>query len=233
VQEITVDGDVVFSAVPTVPQANLFNYDAKALSLSNGASVSSWNDLSTRGANLSIASGSPTFEATGLDGQPCVRYDGSDDRHESSGISVSSPGRGVFYGVFQTFQFGTGSGSARFERSINIENTISDINEIKLESNFGLLTSGNNFTGSSLSTSSRTFKVVFDESNSSIQVDGGTVTNGTLSSANYGDISIGARFQNDFFDDMKLGQFVGYLNPSSQTETDAEAALSAKWGVTF
>jgi len=226
VQEITVDGQTVFQAVPSIPEADLYHYDATSLGLADGDPVSSWADLSTRNADLSIVSGSPTYEDNVINGLPAVRYDGTDDRHESSGVSVlSSTTKAVFYGVFQTFTFGT-------ERSILFNSSVSSFAEITLESTMRIFF-GSELTGSTLSTSSRTFKVVVDGSNSSVQVDGGTVFTGTTDKFDGGDISIGGSFSNSLFDDMRIAEFVGYDNPSSQTQTDAETALSNKWAVTF
>lgn len=47
---------------------------ADALSLADGATVSTWADSSTNGRNATLAQGTPTFETNELNGKPVVRF---------------------------------------------------------------------------------------------------------------------------------------------------------------
>jgi len=57
-------------------------FDAMTIkSLADGAAVAQWNDLSGNGRHLAQATGGsqPLYKAKGLNGLPCVRFDGSND----------------------------------------------------------------------------------------------------------------------------------------------------------
>ena len=71
---------------------------ADDLSLANGASVTSWNDASGHGENAS-AGNAPTFATNAQNGQPAVRFDGSNDYMTIPSFplfSTSSSGLTVF-----------------------------------------------------------------------------------------------------------------------------------------
>jgi len=57
------------------------NLDASEISASDGDSISTWSDISDNGndATQSTASAQPTYDSTGLDGDPALVFDGSDD----------------------------------------------------------------------------------------------------------------------------------------------------------
>ena len=82
-------------------------YDARALSLSDGETVSSWTDVSGNENHLS-ASGEPTFRdatSSSVGPVPSIDYDGSNDAHIGTfGSDVTPP-----YTVFFLGKYNTGS----------------------------------------------------------------------------------------------------------------------------
>lgn len=57
-----------------------FHYDSRWLSLSDGTGVDTWTDLAgTNNATQSTSTNRPTFKTNILNGNPVVRFDGTDD----------------------------------------------------------------------------------------------------------------------------------------------------------
>lgn len=69
-------------------------YDAGTLGLSDGASVSSWTDLSGNARHLIQGTGSlqPLFKVSQLNGKPSIRFDGVDDFLSVTGVSFINSG---------------------------------------------------------------------------------------------------------------------------------------------
>lgn len=69
-------------------------YEGDGISLSNGASVSQWDDLSGNARHLTQATGSlqPTYQTNQLNTKPVIRFDGTDDvlstANQSPGITT-------------------------------------------------------------------------------------------------------------------------------------------------
>lgn len=83
--------------------SNLFaRWDASVESsiVKSGTAVSQWNDITTNGINLNIASGSPTYQASGLNSKPAIYFDGNDSlKSIATNISFASPGFTIFFAV--------------------------------------------------------------------------------------------------------------------------------------
>jgi hypothetical protein len=72
VSEVTVDGDVVFS-VSAIPDGRVGNFDATALSLSDGDAVDTWPDTEGDFGDLNAdSSRTPVYDADGMNGNPAV-----------------------------------------------------------------------------------------------------------------------------------------------------------------
>jgi hypothetical protein len=69
-------------APSTTPDSVVYQVTAKDLSLNDGDTVSSWDP--SVGSNSLSATGSPTYRASSINGNPAVEYDGSDDLHRSA-----------------------------------------------------------------------------------------------------------------------------------------------------
>jgi hypothetical protein len=68
-------------------------FKADSLALSDGDAVTTWNDSSSNAYNVTQASAGakPTYKATGLNGQPTVRFDGSDVLVSTATPTFSGP----------------------------------------------------------------------------------------------------------------------------------------------
>jgi len=230
VEEITVDGQTVFTAVPAVPQPNVGHFKADSLGLSDGDPVTAWTDQSTNAVDISVSGGNPIFAANDLNGLPGVDFNGGDFKSDTS-FSFATPL--VSYIVWDY---------ARVNPDEVIFDGLNDFNpELAVAPRSGV---DNLFAANGTGISAQVnlsgplaIKIVFDGTNSSINVNGNLIASGDLgnngrpSGFTFGDLNDlrGGNFQS--FSTMY--EFAEYQNPSQQVQADAEAALNDKWGVTF
>jgi hypothetical protein len=99
VTEITVDGDTVFTAVPPVPFPTdlVAHYDAGSLGLSNNATVTSFDDISGNGHDLTPGT-APEYKTNEINGKAVVEFD-LDDELVVSFSDVSVP-----WSIFMVFE---------------------------------------------------------------------------------------------------------------------------------
>ncbi|MCG8574377.1 MAG: T9SS type A sorting domain-containing protein [Flavobacteriales bacterium] len=86
---------------------NIIWLDAHALSLSDGASVSLFSDVSGNGNNFSQASGDrmPLFSASEINGLPAVTFDGVNDYLDAGAISALESANITYFIVYERATF--------------------------------------------------------------------------------------------------------------------------------
>ena len=169
VQEITVDGDVVFSAapsIPPIPNSAVAQYNARLLTgFSDGDPVTTRPD---QVGSLDLT-GNAVFRASGLNGLPTVDYNGSSDSHNANGPAIQQ--KVIVYLVI--------------DGDFNTSSTNWIIDSFDGETVFGwnanrqnwVLYAGNVLDGSS-NINRNLFTVVIDGSNSIIREDGTQTASG-------------------------------------------------------
>jgi hypothetical protein len=231
VQEITVDGDVVFSAGPGDPPdlANLDLHYAARLetAYSNNDTVTTFNDQNGS-FNASIAGGDPTFKTNEINGLPAVEYDGN-DAHDTGHVQNTNNDRS-FYAVIdiggslpptQNYLF--------FGRFDGTRATYGFKDYYEMEFNYGddIMRSGNAVdvpTGASL------YTAIADGGTGTGFINGVQKINSSYTSAGgSGTDHIGARGRSSGFDleyDGQIAEILTYsVAHSSATRTSVETYL--------
>jgi len=224
---IAPDGSTVFGAIPD--SANLHaRYDARNLSLTDGAEVSSWPD-EVASADLSIGSGSPTYVANGINGVPAVSYDG--DRHDASfASSISDPYSVFFSGQLQT----RNSNSIAYS-----DNPVPGSGFVGLEiaNGFGSYEWKVNGTGdptlSTNDTNPHIFSNIFASGTGELRVDSSKVAskNASSDSNDLNGISLAERSDGNAPADILITEVLVYSVDESANQTDIETYLDRDLGL--
>jgi len=98
VTEITVDGDTVFSAGPDLPPSTVAHFDATLLSLNDGDPVTTWPDQIS--GNDATDVNPPTFRSSGINGNPAIEFDGTNDEMEANIGAFNQP---LTFGIVYKF----------------------------------------------------------------------------------------------------------------------------------
>jgi len=200
------------------------HYDATALSLSDGETVSTWADESGNGYDLT-ATGGPTFVDGSLNGNPVVRYNGTDDYHQVSFSAISQPNT-IFVVV---------DNATMDEDSIVESASDTDRQVLRATSTDGYRqwASSDGGWGDSNDTTQRAIvAALFDGSSSFLRVNG-TETSTSIGTNALAGLTLGAQYdgaQNYF--DGDIAEVLHYPMDKSGIVTDVESYLSDKWGIT-
>ena len=78
-------------------------YDAQAISASDGAAISQWDDLSGNGRNATQADSAkrPLYDVDGLNGHPCVVFDATNDALATASTQLTGGAKLTIYVVAQ------------------------------------------------------------------------------------------------------------------------------------
>jgi len=225
VQEITVDGQTVFAAAPDIPASGDLHarYDATQLSLSDGSPVSTWNDETGNGHDLT-AGNAPTFKTNIIGGKPVVRFDGVNDRIDVSFTALPQPN--TIYAVFQLTSTSTGNDNMWGTTSTGARHDFIE----NLDGNFSI--NGGSFVidGSS-DTSEHIVGAFYDSTNSKIRLDGSQVASGDAGTDSMGGYRLGDGSFTGNNQDVDFGEILIYPQDKSSIQRDIEKYLSAKWGI--
>jgi hypothetical protein len=224
VQEITVDGQTVFTAVPPLPASTVHQYDATLITASDGDPVSAWAD------NVSsddlTAGTAPTYKQTIINGQPVVRFDGSNDLLDVDWPDINEP-----YEFFLVFQLNSTGGFDVILDGFN--------NQVEFYSstvpNFRIRQSSN-VVGSSSDTNAHIANIIFraGSSNDILNLDGSLDASGDSGNTISDGLTVGARNDGSFHSEVDIGEIVVYNTElSSSDRSSEETRLSDKWGITI
>jgi len=208
---------------PDIPDSENLQarYDATKLSLSDGESVSTWDDETGNGYDLTAGT-APTFKTSVINGNPVVRFDGVDDFLDVGWSAISQP-NWIFVvaqkrSTDDNYLFDSNDGSNRHLLNISTGSYL-------------VGTSSGNFTGSAVDTSAHILGAIFDGASSEFRIDGATDASGdpggdALSGFTLGDINSGGSPG-----DWDVGEILIYH--SQPTVSEVESFLSDKWEITL
>lgn len=224
------DGTVLSS----LPSSAFSQFDAAQIGgLSDGDTVSTWEDRI--GTNDASATGSPTYRASQLNGNPAVEYDGSGDYHNTGFMPNTSNNLAVIAAVSFTNENSsalTGSLDSNLDDRFSIPTT--STGEYNPAYGDGAIkVSGGVATGSTLVITLRgTGSTAFIRVNGAQEDSFSYVSGGSSDAAQF----LGARNREDgnpidnFFAGY-IGEIVFYEGLTDSGRDSEEQRLADKWGV--
>lgn len=199
-------------------------YDATALSLSDGGSVTTWPDETGNGYDLTEGA-APQYVADGINGNPVVYFDGVDDYLDVVFSNLSQPNHvfvvGRYVGGSNERIFQSPDGSARN----HIDSTING--------NFGIYAGNTLDNGVSADTAPHVLTARFDGSNSLHRVDASDQVTGDAGSEGMGGIGLGGNQNASDFGEVEVGEVLVYPMDKSGIRGNVEQYLADKWGITL
>lgn len=216
----------------TLPSSVVHQYDATALSLTDGDSGFTWPD--SEGTEDMSSVGGATYQTDTLNGNPSVLYDGSDDAHEAPFRSTLTQAN---YTVAVLQIEGTGSDPATrvWSSSDSNERQILGVNS---GDNTGdddwFVFAGSSFTGGpQYDNSPHIVGVEYDGSSTALRYDGTESATGDAGLNDLPGIRLGSDPDDSGHGNFRVGEVLLLDSPSSEDISDAEAYLSDKWGITI
>lgn len=194
-------------------------YDASALSLSNNDPVASWTDMSGNGYNSTQANAAnrPIFVENVINGQPVVRFDGSNDYLQTVLASAIPQPITVFIvlklpsnnATIQNVFDGLGTNRLQFNKQAGNDTFRAFAGTI------------DDFTSAGYAGDFTTVTLVFDGANSETWFDGVSVNTGNAGTNSLGTFNIGAR--QDYLMPLNgdIAEFIVYSDALDAAERDA------------
>jgi hypothetical protein len=220
------DGNVVFEAGPEPDSGNLqANWDISKQSESDGQTIDPLVDQSGNG-NDATASGAPTMDIDGYNGNPAALLDGSNDRWELS-ISLTQP-----YTVYAVFNLLATDGGTVYR----------DSNTDLVIDYFAADNAWRAFAGSQINGSSdRSISIigtVIDGSNSVLEEDNVETGTGNVGGDEPVDLGIGGRpaeaeGTGNPFDGYFTQGVIYNTAHNATTRNEVATYLADKWGITL
>lgn len=207
------------------------HYDATELTASGGDAISTWPDETSNGHDLTAGT-APTYAASAINGNPVVRFDGTDDFLDVAFTALSQPNH--IFVVYKLNSFSTSS----YEMVYDSETTSSGDDR----NTFGSSNSDNWFQyappggtlqeGGTLDTANHISSSLFNGTNSVSRLDGSQIISGDAGDGALNGLTVGAQYDGSNFAEVDVGEILIYPQDKSGIVTDVESYLSDKWGIT-
>lgn len=194
--------------------------------------VSNWADQSGNGRDLTEATNKPLWVNSLINGSPAIRFDGTNDKLITPDFSLSQP-----YHFFMVLRVLSAPANERIFQTDNDANTTASAALILNSSGPALsqasiaVSSGNN-----ISIDTTNFHYVgslFNNTNSSLQMDGGTpVDSTTINPTNFDGVTLGAHGGASLFVNIEVAEFMVYSATISGTDlTDLNSYFSTRYAI--
>ena len=224
---VSVDFDVLSPAVSVgsaIPDSGLLQgrYDATELSLNDGDSVTTWTDETGNGNDLTEGT-APTFQTGVINGNPVVRFDGSNQfLNVLYNSSISTPIE--VYAVFQLRTAGE-TNAYLYDGSTQNEKVFRQTGE----GNWEVRISGDAAVGSPTDTNAHIMGGLYGDSEHVFRLDGAQDASVTTTGGTADGFTTGADGSDGNFAPVDFGEILVY--DGSPTTADVESYLSDKWGI--
>lgn len=199
-------------------------YDATKLSYNDGDKVSTWFDESETSYDLTEGN-SPTYKSDIINGNPVVRFDGSNDYLNVEWSKISQP-----YHIFTVFRVRrVPVGKHNYPLSNNSDNN--SVFSYRSGSSFGWrLNSGtHNLDGGSVDKNTHIGNFLFNGSSSSIRIDSKSISEGNAGSNGLKGLKIGTHPDNILHAKIDFGEILIYPQNKIGSQSEIENYLSSKW----
>jgi hypothetical protein len=227
VLQVTMDGDEVFGgAIPDSGDLHA-RYDAASISAADGDSLSSWGDETGNGHTLSQSTSGdkPTYKDGIINSQPVVRFD--DDFMTATFAALSQPNT-----VFMVFQLRSTTSTNQYIMSSDDGTARNDFFHDSNDDDWAMF-AGNGLRGGSPETTAHIMSGLYNGGSSDLRIDGSQISSGGVGSDAMGGLTVGARYSDDTFAAVDVGELLIYPQDKSDVYSDVESYLSDKWGITI
>jgi hypothetical protein len=223
------DGTVLWRAIPGSGDLHA-RYDATEISASGGDNITSWTDETGNGHDLSSTTGQ-TYETSVINGNPVVRFDGTDDYMDVSFSAESAPNH-----VFAVVKYTSSPGDFSIWGALDVDTTSQNFLGTDGSDNWTLNgASGERIGGGTPDTSAHIWSGFFntDTNTSTLRLDGSQVDSGDVGDVDADGITLGSDGPNDNHAPVDIGEVLVYPQDKSGIQSDVEDYLSNKWGITI
>lgn len=219
-------GTVTLQQTSSVPDSGdlLARYDATEISASNGDSLVEWADLSGNGYHLTVGT-QPTYRSSGINGNPSVEFDGSNQYLDVAWPSESQPNS--IYAVARL------TASQSSGNLYSTETGDGSRQDLFLSSGSWGMYAGNSIIDGSSDTNPHVLSSLFNTSNSTFRLDGAQTASGDVRSSEMSGFTVGCRYDQTNFVAVEFGEILIYPQDKSNIQTDVEQYLADKWGITL
>jgi len=220
-----VTADLPSNAIPDSEDLHA-RYAADELTASDGDSISTWPDETGNGFDLTGGT-EPTYIASGINGNPVVRFNGVNQFLQTDWSAISQPNH-IFI-VFQILTLETGTENNIYDvfdssnRHVFVQDSVSG---------GWTLFSGINLRGGTADSDPHIHSHLFNGSNTQLRQDGADVFSGDSGSQSMAGLTLGARFDGGNAVNVDVGEILVYPQNKTTVQTDVESYLSNKWGIT-
>lgn len=197
-------------------------YDATELTANDGDSISTWDDETGNGYDLT-AGKAGTFQTSVINGNPVVRFDGADDFLNVAFTTIDQP-----YTIFAVAQKrGTSSNNeVLFDSEATTNSGI-----LKGQINNNMFIYAGSFLEDGAEDTEQTIWSAHFDSTNSILRDNGTEYTGDVGTGGLQGFTVGAKGDAAEFGDYDVGEILIYPVDKSGIIADVESYLSDKWGI--
>lgn len=210
--------------------------DAQSISgVAADAVVAQWNDLSglAHHAKQATVANQPLYRTAGLNGHPCLEFDGVNDIFLTDAFTPSVGEAWTDYVVAQS-TVATTTGSDFIVGALSNVNAAQRLDMFRTTTNTLNITRGTALVGPALDNGAHRLRAVYNGASSLAQVDAGTPVTGTtsLSGINVARHAIGGRGDLANFFVGKIAEVVRVKGTvSADDNTKMVNYLQTKWGV--
>jgi hypothetical protein len=201
-------------------------FDATALALSDGNSVSTWGDETGNGHDLTAGT-APTYRTGIINGNPVVRFDGADDFLDVAFPDLSQPNT-----VYMVAQSAESSPSAFDEIHDSADDTNNRHTLAIDDGNWAIYAGTVVRSSTPYDNSSHIFGELFNTTSSALRLDGSQIASGDVGSQALSGLTVGSNSSQGTFAAIDVGEIVIYPQDKSGIQSDIESYLSDKWGIT-
>lgn len=221
-----------YLSTPGIPDSGDLHarYDATELSLNDGDPVSTWGDATGNGYALTEGA-APQYVASGLNGNPVVRFDGVDDFLTTTFSALSQP-NSIFI-VAQSQAAGETTSNKNVHASTNGSNTHALYVDNTSPVTWNMFAGSNLNSGVTEDENPHVFGELFNTTSSALRIDGTEAVSGDVGSQSLDGLTIGTNASQSNFGDFDIGEILVYPQDKSGIASDVESYLSGKWGITI
>ena len=200
-----VDG-VEIGAIPDSEDLHA-RYDAREIDAGDGASISSWSDLTDNGHDLTTLDADPTFRESGIESNPSVDFD-------NANFDVSFPSISQPFSVFFVIEQHTTTSD---DTDLFTDRSNDDIFlHTEDDDDYALGSPNRDVTGGNPDTNPHILSGIFNSPNSILRLDGNQLDSGDSGNEVLAKIEINLR-RNTAFDMLELLVYEGDKNDEAES----------------
>lgn len=201
-------------------------YDAQALKLSDGDSVQTWGDESGNGNDLTAGT-APSYVASGINGNPSVRFNGVGEFLDVAWTAYSQPHH--IYIVYQLQSVDDSANEYLFDGE-----TDTTRHSYAANSNgfWSIYADNTQEEDGSTDLNAHIAGLLYDGGGSKIRLDGIDESSGTnIGADDSSGLTVGSQQSQIGFAEVDVGEILVYPKDKTAVEADIDQYLSDKWGV--